>query len=144
MMPCCVYRKAIALDPEFASAYGMAAWCLFSRSLNGRMEDPEQEIAEGTRLARCAVDLGKSDAVALARGGHALAHFSRDLDTGIDFLDRALVLNPNLAAAWFLGGDSRLPEASPRKPSGLRTRHTLEPARFRRCFECRPEWRWRI
>ena len=98
------FRKAIALDPEFASAYGMAAWCLFSRSLNGRMEDPEQEIAEGTRLARCAVDLGKSDAVALARGGHALAHFSRDLDTGIDFLDRALVLNPNLAAAWFLGG----------------------------------------
>ena len=77
------FRKAIALDPEFASAYGMAAWCLFSRSLNGRMNHPEQEIAEGTRLARCAVDLGKSDAVALARGGHALAHFSRDLDTGI-------------------------------------------------------------
>jgi tetratricopeptide (TPR) repeat protein len=102
------FRKAIALDPEFASAYGMAAWCLFSRSLNGRMNDPKQEIAEGTRLARCAVDLGKSDAVALARGGHALAHFSRDLDTGIDFLDRALVLNPNLAAAWFLGGYLRL------------------------------------
>ena len=107
------FRKAIALDPEFASAYGMAAWCLFSRSLNGRMNDPEQEIAEGTRLARCAVDLGKSDAVALARGGHALAHFSRDLDTGIDFLDRALVLNPNLAAAWFLGGYLRLFRGEP-------------------------------
>jgi TolB-like protein len=102
------FRKAIALDPEFASAYGMAAWCVFSRSLNGGMNDAEQEIAEGTRLARCAVDLGKSDAVALARGGHALAHFSRDLDVGIDFLDRALVLNPNLAAAWFLGGYLRL------------------------------------
>ena len=102
------FRDAIALDPEYASAYGMAAWCLFSRSLNGWATDRTQEIAEGVRLARRAVDLGKGDAVALARGGHALAHFSRDLDMGIDFLDRALVLNPNLAAAWLLGGYLRL------------------------------------
>ena len=107
------FRKAIALDPEFASAYGMAAWCLFSRSLNGWMDDRTQEIAEGVRLARRAVDLGKSDAVALARGGHALAHFSRDLGMGIDFLDRALVLNPNLAAAWLLGGYLRLFRGEP-------------------------------
>jgi TolB-like protein len=110
-LPC--FRKAIALDPGFASAYGMAAWCLFTRSLNAWMTDRTQEIAEGTRLARCAVDLGKNDAVALARGGHALAHFTRDLDMGIDFLDRALVLNPNLAAAWFLGGYLRLFRSEP-------------------------------
>ena len=107
------FRKAIALDPEYASAYGMAAWCLFSRSLNGWMDDREQEIAEGVRLARRAVDLGKSDAVALARGGHALAHFNRDLDMGIDLLDRALVLDPNLAAAWLLGGYLRLFRGEP-------------------------------
>ncbi len=107
------FRKAVALDPEFASAYGMAAWCLFSRNLNGWMTDGPQEIAEGMRLARSAIDLGKGDAVALARGGHALAHFTRDLDMGIDFLDRALVLNPNLAAAWLLGGYLRLFRGEP-------------------------------
>jgi TolB-like protein len=98
------FRKAIALDPTYASAFGMAAWSLFWRRLNGWSTDAAQDTLEGRRLARAAVDLGKHDAVALTRGGHALAHFAGDLDIGVDFLDKALVLNPNLAAAWFLGG----------------------------------------
>jgi len=102
------FRQAMALDPAFASAYGMAAWCLFWRRLNGWMTEPVQDQAEGLRLAQAAVDLGKNDAVALTRGGHALAHFSRDLDRGIGCLDRALVLDPNLAAAWFLGAYLRV------------------------------------
>jgi tetratricopeptide (TPR) repeat protein len=48
--------------------------------------------------------MGRDDAVALTRGGHALAHLAGDLDSGIALLDRAIFLNPNLAAAWFLGG----------------------------------------
>lgn len=48
--------------------------------------------------------MGKDDAVALSRGGHALAWFERDLDAAASFLDRALMLNPNLAATWNLGG----------------------------------------
>jgi len=67
------------------------------------MTDRTREIADGARLARRAVGLGRSDAVALTRGGHALAHFGGGLVNSIAFLDRALVLNPNLAAAWFLG-----------------------------------------
>ena len=66
------------------------------------------EVAEGTRLARRAVELGRDDAVALTRGGHALAHLTGDLDGGIALLDRAIVLNPNLASAWFLGGYLRV------------------------------------
>jgi TolB-like protein len=98
------FYKAIQLDPDFASAYGMAAWCYFWRKVNGWMTDRSQETAEGARLAQRAVELGKNDAVALTRGGHALGHLAGDLDGGIALLDRALVLNPNLAAAWFLGG----------------------------------------
>src|SRR5262249_40556341 len=94
---------AFDLDPEYASAYGMAAWCLFWRKINGWTEDHVEEAAEGARLARLAVDLGRNDAVALTRGGHAPGHLTPDLDAGIDFLDKALVLNPNLASAWFLG-----------------------------------------
>ncbi len=107
------FRNATKLDPDYASAYGMAAWCLFWRRLNGWTTDPAQDTAEGARLARLAVDLGKTDAVALTRGGHALAHFTRDLDIGIDFLDKALVLNPNLAAAWFLGAYLRIWRGEP-------------------------------
>ena len=100
--------KAIELDPDFASAYGAAAWCHFWRKVNGWSNDPAREVAEGGRLARRAVELGRDDAVALARGGHAFAHFTGDLDAGIALHDRAVLLNPNLAAAWFLGGFLRI------------------------------------
>jgi tetratricopeptide (TPR) repeat protein len=103
-----MFLQATRLDPEFASAYAMAAWCYFWRKINGWMADREQEIADGARLARRAVELGKDDAVALARSGHALAHLVGDVDGGIALADRALVLNPNLAAAWFLGGFLRI------------------------------------
>jgi TolB-like protein len=103
-----LFYKAIELDPDFASAYGMAAWCYFWRKLNDWMTDRSKEIAEGTRLARRAVELGRDDAVALARSGTALHHFVGDLDGSIALLDRALVLNPNLASAWFLGGFLRV------------------------------------
>ncbi|WP_342622405.1 winged helix-turn-helix domain-containing tetratricopeptide repeat protein [Pseudomonas alkylphenolica] len=98
------FYKAIELDPEYASAYGMAAWCHFWRKINGWMSERSGEIAEGVRLARLAVELGRDDAVALTRGGHALAHLAGDVDSGIALLDRARLLNPNLAPAWFLGG----------------------------------------
>jgi tetratricopeptide (TPR) repeat protein len=99
-----LFCKAIEIDPNFASAYGMAAWCYIWRKLNGWTANRDQERFEGARLARRAVELGKDDAVALSRGGHALAWFERDLDAAAGFLDRALMLNPNLAAAWNLSG----------------------------------------
>jgi hypothetical protein len=71
------------------------AWCYFWRKVNGWMTDRPGEIAEGARLARWAVDLGRDDAVALTRGGHALAHLTDDVAGGIALLDRALMLNPN-------------------------------------------------
>jgi len=108
-----LFYKAIQLDPRFASAHAMAAWCHFWRKLNGWMADRTQEIAEGVRLARLAVELGNDDAVALTRAGHALAHLAGDLDGGIALLDKALVLNPNLAAAWFLGGFLRTERGDP-------------------------------
>ncbi|WP_296661890.1 winged helix-turn-helix domain-containing protein [Paraburkholderia sp.] len=98
-----LFQKAIEFDRDFASAYAMAAWCYCWRKVNGWMTDCPQEAAEGTRLARRAAELGKGDAVALTRSGHTLAHLAADLQGGITLLDKALALNPNLAAAWFLG-----------------------------------------
>lgn len=108
-----LFHRATELDPGFASAYGMAAWCHFWRRINGWTTDRPREDAEGARLARRAVELGKDDAVALTRGGHALGHFGGDLDGCIALLDRALVLNPNLSAAWYLGGFQRISRGEP-------------------------------
>jgi TolB-like protein/tetratricopeptide (TPR) repeat protein len=108
-----LFYRAIEFDPEFPSAYAMAAWCHMWRKIHGWMTDRSREVAEGARLARRAVDLGRDDAVALARSGSALSHFGADLDSCIALLDRALVLNQNLAAAWFLGGFLRIWRGEP-------------------------------
>jgi tetratricopeptide (TPR) repeat protein len=108
-----LFYKAIELDPEFSTAHGTAAYCYVLRKLNGWMTDPQQEIADAVRLARRAVELGKDDAVALSRGGHALGFLAGDLESAVSFLDRALWLDPNLATAWFLGGWVRVFQGDP-------------------------------
>jgi TolB-like protein/Tfp pilus assembly protein PilF len=99
-----LFYKAIEFDPDFASAYGMAAYGYCQRKTNGWIADRETEIAETARLARRAVELNKDDAVAFTWGGFALAYVVRELDAGVAFIDRALILNPNLAAAWIASG----------------------------------------
>jgi TolB-like protein/Tfp pilus assembly protein PilF len=96
--------KVIELDPSFASAYGVAAWCYVWRKTQSWVTDSAQEAAEATRLAQRAVELGKDDAIALSAGGYALAHIAGDLDGGAAFIERALVLNPNLAGTWLNSG----------------------------------------
>ncbi|HLN49675.1 MAG TPA: adenylate/guanylate cyclase domain-containing protein, partial [Steroidobacteraceae bacterium] len=103
-----LFYRAIELDPEFSSAYGMAAWCYVVRKTNGWMRDLVQEVAETTRLAGRATELGREDAVALCWGGYALAYVAGDVDAGLAFIDQALALNPNLAAAWNYSGWVRI------------------------------------
>ena len=99
-----LFNSAIELDPDFASAYGRAASCYAYAKANGWISDTANEIAEVTRLAQRAVELGKDDAIALAASGWALAYVVRDLEVGAALIDRALVLNSNLAEAWYFGG----------------------------------------
>ena len=103
-----LFYRAIELDPDFASAYGWAAYCYCHRKTNGWIVDREEEIAETARLARRAVELDKDDAVALSCGGFALAYVVGELDTGVAFIDRALLINPNLATAWIVSGWARV------------------------------------
>jgi adenylate cyclase len=98
------FNSAIELDPDFASAYGRAAFCYAYAKSNGWMSVTANEIAEVKRLAQRAVELGKDEAIALAASGHALAYVVRDLGVGAALIDRALGLNSNLAEAWHYGG----------------------------------------
>jgi TolB-like protein len=99
-----LFNSAIELDPDFASAYALAALCCVWAKINGWFSNSANDIAEVTRLAQRAVELGKDDAIALAAGGNALVYVVRDLGVGAALIDRALVLNSNLAEAWFYGG----------------------------------------
>ncbi len=111
-----LFNSAIERDPDFASAYGRAAFCYVWAKINGWFSDTANEIAEVKRLAQRAVELGRDDAIALAASGWALAFVVRDPGVGAALIDRALVLNSNSAEAWFYGGWAKIwlgePEAA--------------------------------
>ena len=99
-----LFYSTIEIDPEYATPYGMASMCLAFRRANGWATDSVQEIAEAERLAQRAVQFGADDAVALYAAGFALAHACGEVNVGIDLIERALDLNPNLALAWTVSG----------------------------------------
>jgi TolB-like protein/Tfp pilus assembly protein PilF len=99
-----LFYKAIELDPDFSAAYAAAASCFGIRKRSGWVIDRDQEVAEARRLARRAVQLSKDDATVLCLAGFALALVANELDDGAAFLDRALLINPNLASGWYNGG----------------------------------------
>src|SRR5262249_30906814 len=96
--------KAMELDPNFTTACGAAARCYAQRKSSGWVEDRQYEIAETARLARRVAKWGSDDAVALFGAGIALALVVGEVEDGDAMVDRALMLNPNLAIAWFVGG----------------------------------------
>jgi TolB-like protein len=108
-----LFCKAIEFDPRLACAYGMAAWCYMQRKARGWMIEHVKETAEATRLARKAVRLGGDDPVALCMGGYALAFVAQEFDDAAAFMDRGLVVNPNLAQAWLLSGWLRVWRGEP-------------------------------
>jgi TolB-like protein len=102
------FERAIELDPDFATAYGMAALCYIRRKATRWWADEAKDTTDAVRIARKAVELGKDDVIALSAGGWTLAYVGLELDGGIAFIDRALELGPNLAAAWMYSGWTRI------------------------------------
>jgi tetratricopeptide (TPR) repeat protein len=103
-----LFKKAIDLDPQYASAYGMAAWCYVRRKGWRWIIEPARETAEALRLARRAVDLGHDDALALSTGGFTLAYIGDELEEGATFIDCAISISPNFASALVFSGWTRI------------------------------------
>ena len=99
-----LFNSAIELDPDFALAYSHASHCYAHAKTNAWFSDTADEIAEASRLAQRALEHGKDDAGVLCGSGWALAFVVRDLGVGAGLVDRALMLNSNLAEAWRCSG----------------------------------------
>jgi adenylate cyclase len=95
-----LFYRAIELDPNFATPYGMAAGCYSTRKQQGWIVDEEWEQAENTRLALRVSALGQDDALALCLAGYSLVWVNREYDAGTAMVDRALAINQSLAAGW--------------------------------------------
>jgi len=99
-----LFTKATALDPDYASAYGMAMYCHAQRLAFGVASDVTHERSEVSRLLQMVTRVGQEDGVALEKAAWAVAYVLRDLSSAKQLIDRALALNPNLASAWTSSG----------------------------------------
>jgi TolB-like protein/class 3 adenylate cyclase len=101
-------HRAIELDPNYSTPYGLAVSCYVVRKANGWMADHGQEIAETARLTARAAEVGRDDAFALSSSGFAVANILGDLDAGAALIDRALALTPNYSLALVQSGYVRV------------------------------------
>jgi TolB-like protein len=94
--------QAIALEPDHASAHAWyAAWHVLLIS-QGWATDQRTAGARAAELAERAVVLDPFSAAVFAVAGHVRAAIDRSLHEAVALHERALDLNPNLAAAWAL------------------------------------------
>lgn len=95
-----LFYRAIELDPEFATPYGMAARCYLFRQILDRIVDREAEVAEVRKLSRRVAAIGQDDGLALTWAGLALFELCREYEAGETLVDQALYVNPNSAVGW--------------------------------------------
>jgi len=90
-------NSAIALDPDYAEAHGIAAFCLQQRYLWGGRASGDREAA--IRHAEAVVAAQTDDAAALAFAGLVLSALDGRHEFALVMVNRALELNPSSAIA---------------------------------------------
>jgi TolB-like protein len=97
-------ERALAIDPFYAPALGLAAYCYVERRVQGWVRDLEAEAAEGLRLAVRAAEVARDDANVLWMAAYAGRSFGMDPDLAKELFNRSLHLNPNSAMALATAG----------------------------------------
>jgi adenylate cyclase len=91
-------EQAINLDPGFAVAHAIIAWCQEQRYLRGGLHEDAKTIA--LRHARLAIAMGVDDATALVIAGLVIGFLEpREYDIAVSAFDRSLALSNSSALA---------------------------------------------
>jgi adenylate cyclase len=89
--------KAIELEPDYAAAHAIIAFCHEQRYLRGGLQEATRNAA--LRHARQAIAAGGDDAAALATAGFVIAVTGRDFETALTAFDRSFALSSSSALA---------------------------------------------
>ena len=101
-------QAANVIDPEFAAAYAIGAYCYLQRKLFGWKSDAAQERVEARRLVKRAIELDKDDPTVLAMAGQVISDLVGEVEDGAVLISRAINLDPNLVIARHSGGWEQL------------------------------------
>ena len=93
----CLLRRALALDPGFASAAALIALLLECRLAQDWLDAVDQDRAEAVYAAHQAIASDPNDPEALAMAAQVLARLGGFYNEAIEVADRAIALNPNSA-----------------------------------------------
>jgi tetratricopeptide (TPR) repeat protein len=99
-------ERAIALEPDYAVAHAIIAWCHEQRYLRGGLFEEAKTTA--LRHARLAIAAGGDDAGALAIAGLVIGFLDpRDYEGALDAFDRSFALSNSSALALGLSALTR-------------------------------------
>ena len=90
-------ERAIELEPDYAAAHAIVAWCHEQRYLRGGLHEETKGAA--LHHARRAIAVGGDDAAALATAGFVIAVMEYDYETATAAFDRSFALSSSSALA---------------------------------------------
>ena len=80
-------RRALVVDPAYAPAAGLFAWCRVVEGAHRALSNEER--VEGARLARQVIEEAGEDPDALWMAGWAIVHLARERSSGLSAIKRA-------------------------------------------------------
>ena len=119
-------RRALDIDPSYATAAGLFAWCRVVEQTRRLVSARERD--EASRFARLAVEKGNEDPDALWMGGWGMLMLAGEHAAGMSAMERSLALNPNSAlASCFFGWAQSYRHQSQRAIEALERARRLSP-----------------
>ena len=97
-------RQALAIDPSYAPAAALVAWCRVMQRVEGWGALSDAHVAEAVRLARQALEAVRDDPDTMWQAAYTLFLLAGETALAEAVVDRALTLNPNAATAWMVRG----------------------------------------
>lgn len=97
-------HQALELDPNYAPALAYLAWGYEERVTRAWGAYGEDDAATAVTLARRAIAADRDDALVMVLAGFTLVMVARDYDQGLEAVNRAREINPNIAFVSFLVG----------------------------------------
>jgi adenylate cyclase len=92
-------EQALKIDPTYAEAHGVAAWCYFAKSLwEGNLPDPYKDAM--LEHVHHVLELQPEDATTLAHAAISLALSTSDYPSALAIIERAISINPSSAHAY--------------------------------------------
>lgn len=97
-------ERALALDPQYGLAAGLAAWAHAQQIVYNWTHDVEGEVKKGLALIEVAARHIGDEATGLTALGTAIMLLEGNARRALGFIDRAIAIDPNHAWAWMRRG----------------------------------------